>query len=247
MSTLTASVLRTLAFGDLDAGIWGVAWGGAEPFVTIGAMNPAVSTSGAPTSMDGSSSAEDWTVSGPSAELTVTPHSDPVAVSEPEGFDQLCRIQGRFSLDGAERAVDSLGRRGSRPQLDVREFQEIRDVSAWFEPDEGIALTALRPRGAAGHDKDIVVASVFEPARALPVADPRLSTTYTADGTPARVGVELWLEGEEEDQQYPLRAAGEALGASASAHNEVDLQAHAFRWHSRGRDGAGVYLLVRTK
>ena len=37
-----------------------------------------------------------------------------------------------------------------------------------------------------GHDRDVVVASVFEPAGAAPVADPRLSTTYAADGSPAR-------------------------------------------------------------
>jgi hypothetical protein len=248
VSTLAASALRTLAFGDLDAGLWGAAWGGADPFVAIGALDSADSSLGGLARIDGSSATDDWTVSGQGTELTVSPRSEPARSPEIDGFDQLCRVRGHFVLDGAEHQVDSLGRRGIRPELDLQAFETIRDVSAWFEPDEGIALTALRPRGVAGHDHDIVVASVFEAAGALPVADPRLSTTYTAGGRPVRAGVELWLGGEEDgEQQYPRRAGGEALGASASAKNGLDVQAHAFRWHSRGRDGAGVYLLVRTQ
>jgi hypothetical protein len=248
VSTLTASALRTLAFGDLDAGLWGAAWGGAEPFVALGALPAASSALGGLARIDGACATDDWTVSGQSAELTVSPRSEPAPSPEIDGFDQLCRVRGQFVLGGTEHQVDSLGRRGCRPELDLQTFETIRDISAWFEPDEGIALTALRPRGAAGHDHDIVVASLFEAAAAVPVPDPRLSTTYTADGRPLRAGVELWLDTDQDDeQQYPRRAAGEALGASASAVDGLDVQAHAFRWHSRGRDGAGVYLLVHTQ
>jgi hypothetical protein len=248
MSTLTTSALRTVAFGDLDAGVWGTAWGAAELFATVGSLHPGAVSSGAPASIDGSSPTEEWSLSGEGIELALSPASEPAIVAGMDGFDQLCRVRGRFVLDGAEYAADSLGRRGSRAVLEPSEFESIRDVSAWFKPDWGIALTAARPLRAAGQDRDLVIASVFEPKGVIQVADPRLSTTYDRDGLPARASVELWLEQDDEDEQFPRRAAGEALGASStSARGELELHAHAFRWHSRGQDGAGVYLLVQQR
>jgi hypothetical protein len=122
-------------------------------------------------------------------------------------------------------------------------------VSAWFEPAEGIALLASRPRAAVGHDGDVLGAALFEAGHSIPVADPRLSTTYAPTGLPARVSAELWLGGDDEEaQEYPRRAAGESVGVVArSADTCLDVSAEPFRWHARGREGAGVYLLVRPR
>jgi hypothetical protein len=44
------------------------------------------------------------------------------------------------------------------------------------------------------------------------------------------------------------RASGEAVGARASASSgDLELQAELFRWHSGGRDGTGLYLLVSRR
>jgi hypothetical protein len=70
------------------------------------------------------------------------------------------------------------------------------------------------------------------------------------------VSIELWLDQDPEVEQFPRRAAGEALvtrGASAaeptaaSVDGEPEVQAQPLRCHSRGREGAGVYLLVRPR
>jgi hypothetical protein len=88
-----------------------------------------------------------------------------------------------------------------------------------------------------------VTAAVLDSEAPAPVADPRFSTTYSA-GRPIRSSLELWL-GQEEDE-YPRRAAGEALGPCASGNGGgVSVQASLFRWHSRAREGAGVYILAR--
>ena len=122
-------------------------------------------------------------------------------------------------------------------------------MCAVFGPDDAVALTALRQRRASGHGGDLVVATVFDPTGAVAVADPRLSTTYAADGTPLRAGMELWLDvAEDSDEQYPRRAAGEATGLRAAATVDgLSVSAHAFWWHSRGTDGAGVYLLAQAR
>ena len=97
-------------------------------------------------------------------------------------------------IDGSEREFDLPGRRGERSELDLGRFDAVREVCAWFAPGDGVALSSLRPRGAKGHDRDVIAATVFEPGGSAPVSDPRLSTTYAADGHPIKVGLELWID-----------------------------------------------------
>ena len=223
--------VRTVAFGDVETGVWGVAWGG---FVALG--DAVLETP----RIEGAGAEEDWRIAAGGAELTVRPVGPP---SSANGFDQLCRVEGQVQGE----PVDCLGRRGSRPeQLDPGRFDSLREVSAWFEPDEGLAVVALRPRQARNHAADLVTATLLEPAGPVVVEDPRLSTTYAADGRPSRMSLELWLGGEQE--QYPRRAAGEAFGPDVfGTLPGLELRIQPLRCHSRGRDGTGVYLIARVR
>ena len=98
----------------------------------------------------------------------------------------------------------------------------------------------------------------------LEIDDPRFSTTYTDAGVPLRAGLELWPvepphddaadaddeqpENEAEDQRpsyYPRRLSGEsARDGSELVLPGITLRAELFRWHTRGREGAGVYVIV---
>jgi hypothetical protein len=232
--------MRVIAFGDLGAGIWGVAWGG---FAALGTLEAAAAVTA---ELDGDRPAEPWTWSCPGVELELAAIGEPA--SFPDGFDQLCRARGRFELAGAEYVVDCLGRRGARDGIDASRFESVRDLSAWFEPDQGLALRATRPRGEAGQEGDLVSAAVFEAGAAATVADPRLSTTYSSTGAPARAGLELWLVENDEDQ-YPHRAAGQAAGPRvvSEASGAFAVDAGPFRWYSRGLEGAGIYVLARAR
>jgi hypothetical protein len=257
MSGGSPSGLLILTFGDLDGGTWGAAWGGATPFFAVGDADMDAVVASA--EIDGVDDAEDWRLAADGADLTISPEglaspasADDVALA---GFDQLCRVRGRIAaVDGAIRELDCLGRRGARAQLpDPRRFESVRDVSAWFGPDDGIVLSAARPRRAAGHAGDLVTATVFDPEGPLVVADPRLSTTYTSAGWPSRVGLELWLDDPGSDDesggaQYPRRIAGEGSGGRAvGSVDQLEIRATRLRCHARGRDGAGVYLLARVR
>ena len=148
-------------------------------------------------------------------------------------------------LDRSEHELDSLGVRGSRDEGQLYESESLREVCAWFEPDEGVAVLALRPRKAAGHSTDAITAALLDPEGSIAVAEPRLSTTYAAGEFPSRMGLELWI-GEQDSEQYPRRFAGEAAGPRIAAqHDGCAISAALLRCHSRGRDGAGVYLLAR--
>ncbi len=253
MTVTTAAVLRTFAFGDLDARLWGAAWiaGPGRELVVLGA---GAGTSLSPASLQGEDESGDWHLSGDGAKLILSAAGGAVAAATPdagiEGFEQLCRVRGRFVLDGAEQAVDCPGVRGAfSGALDLDRFDSVRRVSAWFEPGEGLALLALRPRNSPGHDSDLITAAVLDPGSGGAVADPRLSTTYTVAGRPARAGLELWLDDDEgAEQQYPRRAAGEAIGVRAeSVVGELDVDAELLRCHSHGRAGAGVYFLAQRR
>lgn len=228
--------LRTLTFGDLDSGIWGAAWnlgGGDGSFAVIGDLSGSLT--------------DDWRLTGEGVELEVV--ADGVRSELEDGFDELVTVRGRV----AERPIECLGRRGERRTLDPAGQESVRDISAWFGPDDGIAVLATRRRGARGHDDELLTVSAFEAGQPLPVAEPRLSTTYAGDGTPIRAGLELWVErsddhgaGDEESVLYPKRAAGEAVGAVATVSaGPLLVEARLFRWHARGEDGAGVYVIVR--
>jgi hypothetical protein len=240
--------LKTLAFGGLDAPAWGAAFAPDDSiFLAVGddqrLLVPSVRVYVA-------EDAGDWHLDGDHAAFIVSSAGDPLPVrtadDELAGAAQLCRVTGRFELDGAEQTVDSPGlRTWSSELMGLDRFQSIRAVSSWFGPDEGFALTALRPRKAKAHDADLIAAAVLGPDAAVPVSEPRLSTTYSADGWPTRAGLELWL-GEDEQEQYPRRASGEATGPRAEGGvGGLELRAERFRWHSRGKDGAGVYVVAQ--
>ena len=230
--------MRMLAFGDADSRVWGVAWRG---LVCVGAGETSQRRAAR---LEGAEETADWRLLGEGVELTASPVAD--AVVQAEGFDQLCRIHGSFELEGAVHTVHSLGRRGARADGRLDSSESVRDVCAWFEPDAGLALVAARPQGADGQEADLLVAAVLDLDGAAAVADPRLSTTYGAAGRPARAGLELWLS--DGENEFPVRAAGEALGASvAASEDDLEVRAELFRWHSRGREGAGVYLLAQRR
>jgi len=247
--------LCTLAFGELDpAGVWGAAWipgPDGQALTALGAGHASASLGGV--NLAGVADGGEWRLDGDAAALVVAPAGDEVAVQASddgiEGWDQLCRVTGRFERDGTQHMVDCLGLRSSwGGGIDVERYESIRAVSVWFEPDEALTVTAFRPRKAKAHDRDVLAGAVLAPDVSAKVEDPRLSTTYEGEGWPARAGLELWLAGEEPEQQYPRRASGEATGARVEAlAGSLELRVEPFRFHSRGRDGAGAYLLARRR
>ena len=248
---IASAAVRTVAFGDVDAGLWGVVWlpSGSDGFVAVGAPGGACSTITALVA-EGSDPTADWSFAADSVTLTVVAESEPAQLrfegTDFGGFDQLCRVRGAVTIDGGDHPVDCFGRRGRRS--DPSGAESVRDLAAWFGDDEGLAVVSLRPARAAGHDADAISAALFEGGSPIGVAEPRLSTTYAQTGVPSRTSLELWLESEDPESDealYPRRAAGEAAGrGGAVEHGGFEVRAELFRWHMRGREGTGVYQII---
>jgi hypothetical protein len=241
--------LRTLSFGDVDGTVWGTALRAGPAALILGDRTGA--TEQLELAPEGwSTDGATWRLCAEGTELLVEPATEerepfPHEDSEARvsGVQELCRVRGVFSLSGAEHRVDCPGTRSVLDGIDAASLDSLRAVTGWFAPDEAFTLLALRAPGSTGQEADLIAATLFDPEGWVPVADPRLSTTYDRGGVPTRVTLELWVG--EGDNEYPRRAAGEAAAPSASVTAPgIEMRAIPLRCHSRGREGGGVYVLA---
>ena len=262
--------LRAIAFGSPDGSAWGAALSDGDGWSLVtGGIGPAPMAAGAlrvSEDADGGWRLE-REAGGEDEGLALLAVPDvppePAPVADGEGGSapdtqpgaafvagegpELCRVTGTAS----GLPVDWPGIRVTMdvPASAKEAPASARFVAGWFADGAAVGLIAARPRRGDRPDGDAVSATLFDPDRWLAVSDPRLSTTYDGSGTPTRVNLELWIgEGEHE---YPRRAAGEASGApSATAVSapgtgeRPGVQVTPLRCHSRGEEGAGVYVLA---
>jgi hypothetical protein len=172
-------------------------------------------------------------------ELEFAPVAEPADLGELTA--QVCRVSGR----AAGRAIDCLGtvaETHSPPRWE--ELDALRSISTLV--DEGNAFIALsrRPRHAAGHGQESVVAQLLRDGRAVGVKETRISTVYDSGGRQRSAGLELWLRGEE----LPHRGSGTVLAGSSLDLEGLRVHTAVFRWRLDGREGIGAYdVMVRAE
>jgi hypothetical protein len=248
MSRSAGEQLRTLAFGDVEGPVWGAGLQAGSAALIVGDATGAVHSALSADSWRADGPV--WQLAAPGIALEVEPVTDEREAFPPDdggeparGVQELCRVHGTVTVSGAERPVDCPGTRSTIDGVDPAALESVRTVAGWFAPDDAFTLLALRAPRAQGQEADLVAATLFDPEGWVPVADPRLSTTYDGAGVPTRVSLELWVtEGENE---FPRRAAGEAAAPSAAVTADgLQVRAIPLRCHSRGREGGGVYVLA---
>jgi hypothetical protein len=231
-----SQLVATVGFGGPGTGR-GIAWCASQALALVGEELVELSVSG--TDGDGV-----WTLAGRGVELRVQPVGEPAG--EQGWSAQACRVCGEVARGGRPAELDAPGVRCRRTLGEPRAIDSLRHVCAWFSDGSAVALDAVRPRQAKGHDRDHVSAILLGPEGAAAVDEGRLSTTYRDGGRPARVGLELWLAGEEET--YPRRLAGEAerQGRQASL-GELELWLAPLLAHHAGQEGAGALILASPR
>jgi hypothetical protein len=161
------------------------------------------------------------------------------------GYEQLCRVTGTVRVGVRRWTVDCLGQRGHQwgaPDWDRLDL--ARTIALWFDGGKGVALAAVRPRGAAGHDAEAVTAFLLEEEGVTPIADPRLTTVVDGDGCQRRAGLELWMT-DEDDDELPFRIAGEAVCGTTLDLGRLRLDCAFFAWRMDGHAGVGRYDVLR--
>jgi hypothetical protein len=157
-----------------------------------------------------------------------------------EDRQQLCRVRG----EAQGRRVDCLGQSGhARGRADWTKLELARTVTAWLDDRTGVTLNALRPASAKHHGDEAIAAAVVLGGTPVPVADPRLSTTYDGDGHQVHAGLELWVG--DDDGEYPHRGAGSVRCGTTLDLGSLRLDCAFFEWRMDGRTGVGRYDIVR--
>jgi hypothetical protein len=155
------------------------------------------------------------------------------------GHERLCRVTGT----AGGHPVDCLGQRGrSWGVADWSRIALTRSLAAWLEDGSSLTVAAVRPAGAESHADEATWGALLDATGTVPLADPRVSTTYDADGHQRRAGLELWIG---EEDEYPRRGAGQVLCGSSVELGQLRLDCAFFAWQVDGREGVGRYDLVR--
>lgn len=231
-----------LAYADPVAETWGVATLGDQAQMAVGELARASAT--AVGNLAAELESDTWTLNTEAGALRVTPQPASVGVPGTDPGLSLMRLSGP-GPGGGEPELSAPGVR--HVGGDGIKADSIRLLCAWFSPERGMAVLAVRPPRARGQDRDELSAICAGEQDGMSAFDPRLSSTYGENGWLRRVGVELWLGENEEADMYSVRMAGEATGASAVLEADgAIVRAQPFRCHSRGEAGAGVYLLIRA-
>ncbi|MGB2711848.1 MAG: hypothetical protein WBC33_10060, partial [Conexibacter sp.] len=158
------------------------------------------------------------------------------------GYEQLCRVSGHVRAGKRGWELDCRGQRGH--QWGAPDWERIalaRTLAVWLDDDRGIALAAMRPHAAAGHEQELVGAALLGEQTAT-IADPRLSTTLNAAGCQRRAGLELWIG---DESPIPLYGAGEAVCGTTLDLGRLRLDAAFFHWHVDGHSGVGRYDVLQ--
>jgi hypothetical protein len=225
-----SATVATVAFGSPYGAGWGCVWSGAGTIAVLDGHAAALALTS-----DGPGA---WALAGGDTALRVEVIREPVAVGDVSA--QACRVQG--SVAGA--TVGWPGVWIARPAPE--RFDSLRQVLAWFQGGEAAALDAERPARARAHEHDRIRAALLGPQLSAPVHEGRLSTTYGPEGQVARIGLELWLE-DEEQHPFAHRLAGEVSGrALACDAGALTLELAPLRTHYSGSDGAGAVLVARA-
>ncbi|MDP9345598.1 MAG: hypothetical protein M3P44_07720 [Actinomycetota bacterium] len=167
------------------------------------------------------------------------------------GFDQPVRVRGGVTTADGAYELDGRGQRGrSWGAPDWGRIALARTVSAWFDDDRSVSLTAIRPAKKSDHEAEAVAATWLDAAGdggngggpiALPIADARLSTTYDAEGRQRAAGLELWID----EDGWAHRAAGEVVCGTSLDLGRLHLDCAFLRWRMEGREGFGRYDILR--
>ena len=175
---------------------------------------------------------------GPVGELAP---DDPVAqLGGMLGFELPVRVRGTGVLNGGHVTIDALGQRSrSWGAPDWTRISRTRIVQAWF-PGGAVSLSAIAPSGAP-HGDEAVSAVLLGPHGPEPVADPRLSTTFDAEGRQQRAAMELWPG----DDGPPRRLAGEVFCGTTLDLGRLRLDCAFLRWRMDGAVGVGRYDVLR--
>jgi hypothetical protein len=230
-------------FGDVEAGLGGLAWDVGEPgalLLSEGAVHPATFA----LEEGGDASTLHITTGDVTVEATLIPQTAAITLGGKTSRIALdviaCAAEVRFAGEAqTARCPGQICRWFGDPLEGAATFRHL----AINAGDDSLLVAEARGEtGARGHGDELSEAWLLQAEDVSRFEDVFISTEYDGDGDPTRLGLELWPEeAERASRAAATRIAGSALGGAKTGAAWAGL----FRCHTDGSEGSGSYLLCR--
>ena len=169
--------------------------------------------------------------------------AEPIALSVPigDGVEVTLEWDAAATAESSEAGADGPWRITTPIRWDA--ITAVRLLCAEFKDHSALAVLAVRPAEAAGHDGEHVAAALrgrkgdeSELERVL------LSTEYGPDSEPARIGIELHLS----DEEVPLRGAGDASASRVIENEAMRRSVTQLTMRLDGTEGSGTFEILKA-
>jgi hypothetical protein len=235
-------------FGDVQAGLGGLAWDLGEPGALLlkdgevrqasFALEQDLDTTTDTTTIE--VTADDDIVEATLApQRTLIDHPDADNSVEFKSTAALAEVR----LKGGTQTVRSAGQISEWVGDPLHGAAVVRHLAIGGGPDSLLVATATGSPGAEGHDNERALGWLLTPDSGAAYDETLISTQYDGDGLPTRIGLELWPE---DADQTSRAAATRVSGSLLGGHAFGPLWAGLFRCHTDGTEGLGSYLLWRA-
>lgn len=230
-------------FGDVTAGIGGLAWDLGEPgalLLSKGEVRPAsfaIEEGGDATTIE-------ITAGEDAVEATLSPRSMLIRDADaenPVGFRAISSLAevrepgGTGTVECSGQITHWLG----RFLADTGSFRHLAIQSG----EAGILIATAEGPPGADHGAERISGSLIDNETGVSYEETLISTQYDGGGEPTRIGLELWPpDADQSTRAGATRVTGSLLGAARSGGTWAGL----FRCHTDGTEGLGSYVLWRA-
>ena len=233
------------AFGDLDAGLAGLAWDLSDPGALL-LREGRVERASFALEESGDAATIVLSADDTAAEATFAPRDAPLPLVDRAGdAGDVTVTAGTAELSSAagnatRQSEGMIARWRDDPLSGAETF---RFMAIELGGGGLLVATARGEPHAAGHGEERTVGWLLSGEEVSSFDEALISTQYDGEGTPTRLGLELWPEdADQTSRAAATRVAGSALGGARSNGSWAGL----FRCHTDGTEGLGAYLLWRA-
>jgi hypothetical protein len=226
-------------FGDVDAGLGGLAWDLGESGAVLLSEGKARPASFA-IEEGGDAATLEITAGEFSVDATLVPGTAEIALGGGPTAT-VCTAEIRSGAGGPTvRCAGQIYRWSTDPLPGAATFRQI----AIDAGDDSFLIAVARGEpDAAGHGDEKTSGWSIQGEDASAFEDALISTQYDSSGDPTRLGLELWAtDADQTSRAAATRVAGSLLGGARRGGAWGGF----FRCHSDGTEGLGTYLLWRA-
>jgi hypothetical protein len=230
-------------FGDVGAGLGGLAWDLGEPGALLFSKGEVRQATFA-LERDLETTTVEITSDGETVEATLAPertlieHPDADNSVEFKATAALAEVRSK----GGSQTFECAGQLSEWVGDPLEGTPILRHLAIGGGPDSHLIATARGVPGADGHGTEEAVGWLLSGDSGVPYEETLISTQYDRNGDPTRIGLELWPEdADQSSRAAATRVSGSLLGGLRAG----PVWAGLFRCHTDGAEGLGTYLLWR--